>query len=67
MKIDKNVITAEEGMILRRISDKQLFGAKLHLGFTHYLHGELLDKPLYELPEHYEEVEDVDGDLLATI
>ena len=67
MKIDGIKITAEEGMILRRISDQQLFGTELHLGFTHYLHGELLDEPLYELPEHYEEVKGIDSDLLSII
>ena len=67
MKIDGIKITAEEGMVLRRISDQQLFGTEIYLGFTHYLNGKLLEEPLYELPEHYEEVEDIDGDLLATI
>ena len=57
MKVNLNVIQAEEGMVLRRISDQQVFGEKLYLGFTHYLNGKLLDVKLYELPEHYEEIE----------
>ena len=57
MKIENNIITAEEGFTLRRISDQQEFSNKLHLGYTHYLAGELLEEPLLEIPEHYEEIE----------
>ena len=58
MKVKDNVIIAEEGKVLRRISDQQEFGKKIHLGYTHYLHGKLLDEPLYELPEHYQEIDE---------
>lgn len=57
MKIENNIITAEEGKFLRRISDQTEFGSEMHLGYTYYLHGELLEEPLLELPEHYEEVD----------
>lgn len=61
MKIDElnnNHITAEEGKVLRRISDSQLFGNEIYLGYTYYLSGEKLEEPLLELPEHYEEIDD---------
>lgn len=61
MKIDElnnNHITAEEGKVLRRISDGQLFGNEIYLGYTYYLSGEKLEEPLLELPEHYEEIDD---------
>lgn len=58
MKTENNVITAEEGKILRRISDQQEFGKKIHLGYTYYLGGELLEEKLLELPEHYEEIDE---------
>lgn len=61
MKIDElnnNHITAEEGKVLRRISDGQLFGNEIYLGYTYYLSGEKLETPLWELPEHYEEIDD---------
>ena len=57
MKIKNNIITAEEGFILRRISDQREFGKQIHLGYTHYLGGELLEEPLLEVPAHYEEIE----------
>lgn len=61
MKIDElnnNHITSEEGKVLRRISDSQLFGNEIYLGYTYYLSGEKLEEPLLELPEHYEEIDD---------
>ena len=57
MKIEDNVITADEGKVLRRISDKYIFGRKIYLGYTHYLGGELLEEPLLEVPEHFEEID----------
>lgn len=61
MKIDElnnKHILAEEGKVLRRISDGQLFGNEIYLGYTYYLAGEELAEPLLELPEHYEEIDD---------
>ena len=61
MKIDElnnNHITAEEGKVFRRISDSQLFGNEIYLGYTYYLSGEKLEEPLLELSEHYEEIDD---------
>ena len=57
MKVKENVITADEGKVLQRISDDWIGGNKIQLGYTHYLGGELLDEPLYELPEHYQEID----------
>lgn len=61
MKIDElnnSHITAEEGKVFRRISDGQLFGSEIYLGYTYYLGGEMLAEPLLELSEHFEEVDD---------
>lgn len=61
MKIDElnnKHITAEEGKVFRRISDGQLFGSEIYLGYTYYLGGEALAEPLLELPEHFEEIDD---------
>lgn len=69
MKIDElnpNHITAEKGMILKRISDGFSYGNEAYLGYTYYLNGEKLDEPLLELPEHFEEViiEDVEPEII---
>lgn len=61
MKIDElntRHIIAEEGKVFRRISDSQLFGNEIFLGYTHYLRGEKLPEPLLEQPEHFEEIDD---------
>ena len=60
MKIDtnnQNHILAEEGMVFKRISDGFIYGEEIYLGLTYYLGGELLETPLLELPEYFEEVE----------
>ena len=57
MITEGNKITANEGYVLRRISDGFIYGNEVYLGYTHYLGGVLLPEPLLELPEHFEEVE----------
>lgn len=56
MTINGNTIIADESKVLRRISDRQVFGSEITLGYTWYINGVKLRKPLFELPEHYEEV-----------
>jgi hypothetical protein len=56
MIIDGRKIKAEEGRVLRRLSDKAILGEEIDLGYTYYINGEKLAEPLLELPEHYEEV-----------
>lgn len=57
MTTEGNKITANEGYVLRRISDGFIYGNEVYLGYTYYLNGEKLEEPLLELPEHFEEVE----------
>lgn len=61
MKIDElkpNHISADSGKIFLRISDNQVFGSEIYLGYTYYLDGKKLDVPLLELPEHFTEVDE---------
>lgn len=58
-ELNNRHLIAEEGKVLRRISDNWIAGSEIYLGYTYYLHGELLTVPLLELPEHYEEVDEV--------
>ena len=53
-----NIIIAQEGKIFRRKSDGMLFGKEISLGYTYYINGQKLDKPLLELPEHFEEIDE---------
>ena len=50
-------IKAQEGKVFKRISDGMVFGNEITLGYTYYLGGEKLETPLWELPEHYEEID----------
>ena len=58
MKVEDRIIKASEGKVFRRISDGFIFGKEIHLGYTHYLNGKKLDKPMLELPEHFEEIDE---------
>ena len=53
-----NIIIAQEGKIFRRKSDGMIFGKEINLGYTYYINGQKLDKPLLELPEHFEEIDE---------
>ena len=59
MTIEGNHIMADEGKVLRRKSDGWMAGEEIYLGYTYYLNGEKLAEPLLELPEHYEEVDEI--------
>jgi hypothetical protein len=50
------IITAEDGMIFRRISDGHEFGNEIWLGKAYAIGGVKLETPIQELPEHFEEI-----------
>lgn len=52
-----NHLTADPGKVLQRISDGQIFGSEIYLGYTYYLGGKKLDEPLLELSEHFTEID----------
>lgn len=56
------VIEPEEGLIFRRLSDGMIFDGEIWLGYAFQLGDEILKEPLKELPEHYEEIVDDEGD-----
>ena len=53
-----NIIIAQEGKVFRRKSDGMIFGKEINLGYTYYINGQKLGKPLMELSEHFEEIDD---------
>lgn len=57
MRIDGRTISPEDGKILRRKSDGWQVWGKLTLGYAYYIGGKRLEEPVFELPEHYEEVD----------
>ena len=58
---DYKVIIANEGKFLRRKEDGFEAGAEIALGYSYYkfVNGEAVKRaePLFELPEHYEEID----------
>ena len=48
-------LTADPDLVLVRISDGQIFGTSLVLGYTYYIGGQLQDSPHKEIPEEYTE------------
>lgn len=57
-------IKAGEGKVFKRISDGVVFGNEITLGYTYYLNGQKLEEPLWELPEHFEEIDEPKEDVL---
>jgi hypothetical protein len=55
--MEHKTIYAGLGKTLKRLSDLMDFGSEITLGYTHYIGGEKLTEPLWELEEHYERVE----------
>jgi hypothetical protein len=51
-------IIADEGKVFKRIFDNQLCGSVIHLGYTYYIGGRLLDEPFLEKPEYFTEIDD---------
>ena len=60
MKIEGDIIYADDGKILRRKSDKILRGESVVLGYTYYIGDQIIDPPHLEVPEDYEEVTEDD-------
>lgn len=56
--MENRIIKAQEGKVFRRISDGFIFGKEINLGYTNYIGGKKLEKPLFELPEHFEEIDE---------
>ena len=56
-ELNTNHVLADEGKVLRRISDGWVAGNEIYLGYTYQVGGSKLEEPLLELPEHYEEVD----------
>lgn len=47
----------EDGKAWRRKSDGFIFHGEVFLGKLWFINGELLEKPIAELPEHFEQIE----------
>lgn len=57
---NSNHIIADEGKIFRRKSSGEIFGKEIHLGYSYYINGVLLNEPHKDVPEDFEEIDDPD-------
>lgn len=58
MRVEDNILYADEGKTLRRKDDKFMVGESIYLGYTYYIGGKRLDEPHQDVPEDFEEVTD---------
>lgn len=56
-ELNNKHLLAEEGKVLRRIADGWVAGKEIYLGYAYWIYGKMLEEPLLELPEHYEEID----------
>lgn len=57
MKLEGNVLTADEGKVFRRKESGELFGNEIYLGKSYYIGGVLLNEPHDDVPEDFEEID----------
>lgn len=53
------IITASDGNVLRRKSDKTIYGKTVYLGYNYYESGQLLNEPHLDKPEDFEEIDEL--------
>lgn len=51
-----NKIVADEGKVLRRISDGKLYGKEISLGYSYYINGVKLSEPHLDVPDDFEQI-----------
>ena len=44
--------------------DNLIVGKEITLGFTYFINGKELSRPLYEIPEHYIEIPEIEEEVL---
>lgn len=57
--MENNIIKASEGKVFRRKSDGFIFGNEISLGYTYIIGGKKLSEPHLEVPEDFEEIDEV--------
>lgn len=57
MRVEDNILYADEGKWLRRIVDQSVYGDKIYLGYTYYINGILQTPPHLDTPADFEEID----------
>ena len=64
MRVEDNILYADEGKWLRRIVDQSVYGDKIYLGYTYYINGVLQTPPHLDTPADFEEI-DIPEDVIS--
>lgn len=57
MIVQDNIIIADAGKELRRVSDGTNYGNSIILGYSYYINGVLQDQPHLDVVEDFEEID----------
>ena len=55
---NNKIITAAEGKVFRRITDGQIYGKEISLGYSYYINGVKLTTPHLDVPEDFEQIDE---------
>lgn len=58
MKIEGNLLTADDGKVLIRRESGERYSRTISLGYSHYIGGVLQDPPHKDVPEDFIEVQE---------
>ena len=53
-----NIIKADEGKVFRRISDGQIYGKEVSLGYSYYINGIKLNTPHLDTIDDFEQIDE---------
>ena len=56
MKLEGNILSADEGCTLIRKESGEDFGAVIYLGYSYYIGGKLQEPPHMDIPDDFKEV-----------
>lgn len=57
--MNNKIIKADEGKVFRRIADGTIYGNEISLGYSYYINGEKLNKPHWDVPEDFEQIDEI--------
>ena len=62
-----NIIKANEGKVFRRISDGQIYGKEIILGYSYYINGIKLSTPHLDTLDDFEQIDEPTNESVETI
>jgi hypothetical protein len=60
-------LIADDGKVFRRIESGEIMGRDIYLGYSHYIGDKLLEEPHKDVPEDFEEIDEIEKDVVDEI